>query len=118
MISRPDLWATNTEIAFGDGLYGYRKTGTLTVAARTRSITNIVNNVDTIVGCGGWWTARNNLIKMSVTGAWVIATGVPDIAMASCIDIDLNTNYIRLVTSDEQARTDAPYDVWVLYTKV
>lgn len=56
-LNRPDLWPTNQEIFFGNGLYGYRATGTITASANSRTVTQIItitSGLSTpLVSCGG-----------------------------------------------------------------
>ena len=122
-ITRPDLWPVGQEIFFGNGLYGVRKTGTVTATADTRVWTDVITFatgvLPSIVQSGGWikWgdegqhdykypvnSAMTNLTGWGATlGAWsVIRTANSQIAL-------WNTSGL--------ARTDAPYDIWVTYTK-
>ena len=123
LLNRPDLWEVGTEYHFGGGLYGIRKTGTITAASDERVWTAIVatssGNLPSIVDSGGWikwgdegthdykYSINSTLTGLAgwgnTLGAWsVMRTGDTQIAL-------WNTSGLP--------RTNAPYDVWVTYTK-
>lgn len=116
LLTRPDLWTPGTEYDFGGGLYGYRKTGTITVAANTEyNITPIIPSTSTakIISYGGWVTYNNNTDAQMQLG-YNQAQSAGDSYSAAFY---VNSNGISLTSCTTVARTNAPYDVWVTYTK-
>ena len=112
LINRPDLWTPGTEYDFGGGLYGQRVTGTITVAANTAS--NITLFTATagakLVDCGG------NLVYNS-NGDFMQLGYNQDTSYRSGLYGYVANGEFKLHSQTSGARTNAPYDIWVTYTK-
>ena len=122
-ISRPDLWPTGKEIFFGNGLYGYRKIGTITAAIDARVWTDIVTLpagvLPSIIQSGGWikWGDEGQHdYKYPVNTAMTDLTGWGSTLGAWSVVRTANSQ-IALWNTCGLTRTDAPYDVWCTYTK-
>lgn len=111
----PNTWTANTEISFGNGLYGYRAVGTITASAGTRATTGIVSGATgDLVNYGGYWTCNNGNWKIGI-GINPYGSGQANFNQASVLYKSSSVIYMH--TLDNNARTDAPYDIWVTYTK-
>lgn len=122
-INRPDLWPTNKEIFFGNGLYGYRKTGTVTAASDERNMITIATNTGGTIGIvnsGGWikWgdEGSSNDYKYSINSTLTNLPGWGNMLGAWSTIRTVNGS-ISLWNASGLARTNAPYDIWVTYTK-
>ena len=123
LLNRPDLWTVGTEYHFGGGLYGIRKTGTITAAADERVWTAIVTNSGgtsiTIVNSGGWikWGDEGTHdYKYSINSTLTGLTGWGSI-LGAWSTLRTGDSQIALWNASGLARTNAPYDVWVTYRK-
>ena len=123
LLNRPDLWTIGTEYNFGGGLYGIRKTGTITAAADERVQTAIITvtggNNPNIINSGGWikWGDEgNNDYKYPINSTMTGLTGWGSIEGAWSVMRTGNTQ-IALQNTSGLARSNQAYDVWVLYTK-
>jgi hypothetical protein len=110
------LWAIGVEIAFGDGSFGWRATGTISIGASIPSeiILNpaVTSNNGSLISYGGWWTIESGAKIGIPSGWWGNAT------MSNYGFVQLKvTDGIAFNSSRIQQRTNAPYDVWVRYTK-
>lgn len=110
LISRPDLWPVNVEIDFGDGLYGKRCSGTITRAANAENFVLITyHNCGTVFASGGMYATIDN--------NYYIHIGQP------FVNGEIGTIYrdqakdLYFMSRIPFNRTNAPYDVWALYTK-
>lgn len=123
MMLKPNTWAVGVEQDFGDGVYGIRYTGTVTTpdtgpkgGTVTAKFTNLssapITNVKNILNVGGMW-------NRSIAGPTFVCL-VPgqqyDDSLWCSVDWS-KTNGFRLLTANSSATTNAPYDVWMLYTK-
>jgi len=113
----PHLWTSGTEYDFQDGTFGRRFTGTITAASSANH--NLLLPITVgfkIIKAGGWLLIDNtqNFI-MSVNGGYcsVANTGSPDYYSL----ISTHDNNMRIASRSAVARTNAPYDIWVIYTK-
>ena len=116
-INRPDLWPTDKEIFFGNGLYGYRVISTTdrTIPANGQYNSDpVTTNVTYMLNQGG-------KVK-SKSGGWYFVFGATSLAdsIASGWWIDPNNNnalkyYIENAKNSSQIFTD--FDIWVTYTK-
>ena len=121
-LNRPDLWPTNQEIFFGNGLYGYRAKGNFTATAPGSTfILNLVANAAnfTIVNTGGSAKVTNSggSTVMRMFGVnWSSSENKP--TAVTLIDRGTN-NYLRFQAMfvTDKATTSNTYDVWVTYTK-
>jgi hypothetical protein len=109
LINRPDKWTANTEIDFGGGLYGYRVTGSKTVAADTYDQVNItVSGSPIISSYGGYY---------KTDAGYPLAFPYVDAPSNVVSIIFTDTNHIYIGIRSNRARTNQPYDIWVKYTK-
>lgn len=120
---KPNLWTPGVEQSFGDGVYGKRIKGTMTLAtalAATGTTSFGVSGVKSIISQGGI-AARgdSNYIGMGVGGAfnefnaavWLKRNN-KDLELWLARPRDTSNNTISSTFSSTVA-----YDVWVLYTK-
>ena len=117
--NNPSTWALNTEINFGDGTFGYRRTGNIVAAVNAVTETTIYSSAANVnlMQCGGWimlgQSAKNTIGQVAVgAGAW------PQLATQS--GIYSSDSGIRMQSASIYARTGTSnnaYDVWVRYTK-
>ena len=115
--NNPSTWALNTEINFGDGTFGYRRTGNIVTAANEVKSTTIrsVSNAS-IIAFGGW-AQLGSSSKLGIGCPTVQAT-FPALETAS--SVYASTSAIVLQTASIVAlsgTTNNAYDVWVRYTK-
>lgn len=104
----PNTWTTDTVIYFGDDLYGYRTTGDITESANTSYSVDMVYDVESIISCGGFWTdSDGNKVQVPMNNG----------NKSAYIYYDTNDTKAYFVTKDDGARTDADYDVWILYVE-
>jgi hypothetical protein len=112
-LNRPYLWPINTEIDFGNGLYGFRKVGVASGTAQVNigMLSVAIAGSAKLISQGGYVTPENS------TPSYVTAYPIPDFAKGFIIqDNAYGINLIIPVISSGN-RTNAPYDVWVTYTK-
>lgn len=117
LINYPNKWTANTEIDLGNGLYGKRCTGTITIAANTRAevyLTGVSQTTGRIFACGGSWDRGDGNINFNVVGSMLTATGVTNLRASMILQ---NLYSILFYSTSDMARTDASYDIWVIYTK-
>jgi hypothetical protein len=77
-IFNPYSWTPDEEIDFGDGLYGMRRTGSITAAANTDIGVTLESDASLVSVIGGWWRkGTGNMRKYfilhtisSTTGEW------------------------------------------------
>jgi len=109
-LNRPDLWPENKEIFFGNGLYGQKFVGTLTSAASTRILSHIYNYPIYLVSYGGYVTYNQNGDTM------MLGYHQDDTNYVCGLYAHANDG-LYLFTKSAAARTNAPYNIWVTYTK-
>ena len=106
-INFPNTWPVNKEIFFGNGLYGYRETGIITQGASQLNMKTLnPTNVTKMINCGGQWYHGSEYISLNGCNQDYQKSGLV-----------LSGNQISLRTYSNQVRTNAPYDIWVTYTK-
>lgn len=122
-INFPNTWPENKEIYFGNGLYGYRKTGTVTAASDERNMITIATNTGGTIGIvnsGGWikWgdEGSGNDYKYSINSTLTNLPGWGSMLGAWSTIRTVNSS-ICLWNTTGLVRTNAPYDIWVTYTK-
>lgn len=101
-INRPDLWPTNQEVFFGNGLYGKRYTGTITPTS-TLSVHQIdasFNSSWMIKNCGGWFSRGCALNACNTNLAYMLYA---------------TSNTLNIQAKDSSSGSN--YDIWVIYTK-
>ena len=115
LISRPDLWPENTELDFGDGLYGQRFTGKITQAANSKAQIMFIYSIGKLISYGGEWQWGSSTVERAtipdffINGSGIFTTGG--------FLFKTGTGGLRFDSYSSGDRTNAPYDVWVLYTK-
>lgn len=109
-INRPDLWKENTEIYFGNGLYGRRCTGTFNAVNSTTLVT-LVSNIGSIniKNVGG-------MLKRSIVGWYDFSVPFYYEGMSASICVN-SDGHLTLCEKDSGSINNLPYDVWVTYTK-
>lgn len=113
-INFPNTWPANKEIFFGNGVYGQRFTGTITVAKNTPDNTVIMTGLQngSIINWGGNW--------IDADGNQMGAGGYKGDTVQSLVQLNktnLNGQLFFSTNDNTGARTNAPYDIWVTYTK-
>jgi hypothetical protein len=114
LLLSPHKWTVGQEYVFGDGSYGQRFTGTVTAAANALNYVLIITSTLAVISQGGWVAPDNNGRKASLPSSNVVSIS-GDVRMECSIYAGTANAY--LASKSNQARTDAPYDVWVRYTK-
>lgn len=115
-INRPDLWPANKEIFFGNGLYGFRGTGTYNVTANTptsKTITTIITNAKSttkIFNYGGTLKKGSGASSSDT----ILGLGYGANVWTSLL---LDNTGLVMYNYDTTARSNIPYDIWVTYTK-
>ncbi|MDR2889706.1 MAG: hypothetical protein LBV33_07700 [Lachnospiraceae bacterium] len=113
LIIRPDLWTVGTEYDFGAGLYGQRFTGAITATTETNIIT-ILNDSDVLAICDFGGTYNNGLGSDLGFGS-TYASNRSSITESNAVSIKDKRLYITTCCITQ--RTNAPYDIWIKYTK-
>ena len=111
---KPNNWQVGVEYNFGDSLYGQRFTGTITINAHTYSSVNLSNDksINNIISYGGAWTARQTNGNVLILNA-----NEYDGNQESRVVLYPESDGMVLWSKSASSRTNAPYDIWVLYTK-
>lgn len=122
-INFPNTWPENTEIYFGNGLYGYRATGT--VGAHSASAYYNIGafnsgNMGTasLYSYGGYIQSAAMGVKYPIGTKTFNSSGIT--RFESSISIDNNGSFIVVNGHNGDLATTAAtdtYDVWVTYTK-
>jgi hypothetical protein len=121
----PHLWPTNgTEINLGDGTFGIRRIGAVNTSANLKTFSDIGHIDDpsaTIIAYGGSWSwGTFSGDKMAVCGYSRSGppTGVNQEEWWSDIEQSGSTPVQwKLITLSPTVRVNAPFDVWIRYTK-
>lgn len=114
MMLKPNTWAVGVEQDFGDGVYGYRAKGTISGPANTQAPVPLPGFPATpglsILQYGG---------KSGVSDADPNIMGVPyALSTPNCsLYFEKSTSKLMFMHYAPAARTNIPFDVWVLYTK-
>lgn len=113
-INFPNTWPENTEIYFGNGMYGQRFTGTITAAKNTPDNTIIMTGLQngSIINWGGNW--------IDADGNQMGAGSYKGDTVQSLVQLNktnLNGQLFFSTNDNTGARTNAPYDVWVTYSR-
>ncbi|GMO63771.1 MAG: hypothetical protein Ta2A_11160 [Treponemataceae bacterium] len=110
----PNLWTPNTEVDLGNGLFGYRGTGTITQSANTYNLTVLIPSfTGAFIGSGGQWVRGGTAETYYLYAQYTAISS--DVNVGGFLEIANNNLNFR--SMDNQGRTNAPYDVWVTYTK-
>jgi hypothetical protein len=114
-INRPDLWAANVELDFGSGLYGQRLTGTYsyTMAAVEGVVVGRDLGMTKLISYGG--EIRYNASQGFPISYFYGNSGTsPNHYYRVFRD---TTRFYAYVYTLSATITNAPYDIWVTYTK-
>lgn len=115
-INFPNTWPANTEIFFGNGVYGYRATGNMAITANTVkswdavSITRTANTK--IYNYGGTWKRSTAIPAAADTVFGIPLSDDPNINSG----VIIGSQAIIFTVKDAFTGT-AAYDFWVTYTK-
>jgi hypothetical protein len=115
LILRPDLWTVGVEHDLGAGLYGHRFKGEITQSAAVEKSMMLINLGVTaqLWDCGGSWHHGSSYIMLGEANGSALTSRLVLIdVFAGSAKGDL---YFNSLTA--QPRTNAPYDIWVKYTK-
>ncbi|MCL2576615.1 MAG: hypothetical protein FWE27_01000 [Defluviitaleaceae bacterium] len=117
LMNSPHLWEIGTEYKFADGSYGQRFAGTITADSNVEIETSLSSNLNSsnasIISCGGWWDFGNGYripIGASIGGRYHAIVGLTPLNHPG-------GGSLVFFTSRNSVRIDAPYDIWVRYTK-
>jgi hypothetical protein len=110
-INRPDLWTVGVEYDFGNNLYGQRIIGYSTSASggpRTPyQIIDIKSTTTKLIGSGGFAVLKNK------DPNYIYQVAIP--SGETFVSQDNTFGMVLDIAAGD--RTDAPYDVWVIYKK-
>lgn len=125
-ITKPNTWTPNVEYNFGDGVYGQRKTGTITTNAENTYVggANLKSSVNYLypISFGGYFEdgyvgAGVNIRRAPGCVCYNDAgTGILSRCSVDNVMID-GESRILFRTWSAANRTNAAFDFWVLYTK-
>lgn len=111
---KPNLWTPGVEQSFGDGVYGQRFVGTISAAANAANTVTLLpagHPPVKLMSCGGEWEYSKGQ-TMNVGMCWT--TG----RHTSGLDNMTGTgNALNFGSVCPTARSNAKYDIWILYTK-
>ena len=108
LINSPHLWEIGREYEFCDGTFGQRFTGTITIAANTDHTVNFDLGATRIVTSGGYF--------FNTRWRWEIGHyQTPNVF--SRVLMDAQNGFASFMSRHDAARTNAPYDIWIRYTK-
>lgn len=116
LLSRPDLWTPNTEIDFGGGLYGCRYQGTITKTFNIPARVNLRPAGSTpihLVNWGGEYELDSSTHETFACGSTRTTLNYQN----GIDNMSPNGGEVNFCSTSGAARTNSPYDVWLLYTK-
>jgi len=126
-INFPNTWPTNQEVYFGNGLYGYRKTGNMPAISSGSATTAILYNSGNltsssrIIQTGGSYDVRNAQNKPCVRSLGTTYSPTPALLTAASVTIaaDYSSFAINIMmgSGGDTSVTTGKYDIWVTYTK-
>ena len=116
-ILKPNIWVVGTEYNFGDGLFGQRFQGNVTANGQVRVYTILdasLGNINIIkqggnvffINANDYGSVVNVIAQLNYNNPW----NYNNLASVS-------TKGLVFENSCYYTRTNAPYDIWVLYTK-
>lgn len=126
-INFPNTWPANTEIYFGNGLYGYRATGNFTATATNSRFADTLSTTlpssTRIVSSGGNITATS--VSENQLWDFPLNSSAPSstenfIQIPTGLWFGIDTKQLRFGVrpmGDWKLTTSNTYDVWVTYTK-
>jgi hypothetical protein len=107
--NNPNSWQQNVEIDFGDGTFGWRHTGNITIGANTtHQINSQTPSMSNVIDSGGWF-GENTQYRRFGFGHYVDANTFSNV-------ISQSPDYM-IYTRASVVRTSSPYDIWVRYRK-
>lgn len=114
MMQKPNLWTPGVEQSFGDGVYGQRFVGTISAAAKATNAATLLpagHPPIKLMSCGGEWEYSKGR-TMNVGMRWTSAQYASGLDNMTGVGDALNFGSVCPL-----ARSNAKYDVWILYTK-
>lgn len=117
-INFPNTWPKNTEIFFGNGLYGYRLTGSKALTSGTREDINFGNISSTtkIINQGGNIITPNNW-GFAIPMSFNLTSEVPRIESFIYPQYNSSKFILYMIVNNASYEGTYTYDVWVTYTK-
>ena len=119
LMHKPNKWDPGKEYDFGDGVYGKRLTGTLTVAKNVESTDKIIfysGGPVNVISYGGWMDVGDGS-RYTVPSTYIYDLPKEGYMGNIYLFYTYVTKQLQLRSLSMVDRTNAPYDVWVLYTK-
>ena len=115
---KPNTWEAGVEQDFGNGVYGKRFTGTITADANAEAWIGLSGRIPkiNILSSGGYYTKLQNGVYRQYSVNAYRQYQWSEICFYPNTD-DTSTGTLCFSSTANTARTDAPYDVWVLYTR-
>jgi hypothetical protein len=116
LLSRPDTWPVNAEINFLGSLYGKRYTGTISQEAASQNVT-VLDSFDPswiIMNCSGSFKVADVFVGMESINR---TNGANNPTQWSSVWKHLNNQTVEFRSYCGDLRTNAPYDIWITYTK-
>lgn len=113
-IIHPHLWTTGIEYSLGDKSYAQRFIGTISVVPNMDIKTLLTNSINIrdykIIDAGGTWVYQSDPEEQTILGGSNI-TG----HTFGTVTMDKNGVYFETISTGD--RFEAPYDIWIKYTK-
>lgn len=113
-IMHPHLWDTGVEYPLGDKSYAQRFTGTISVVPnmdmKTLLTSLITVNDHNIIDAGGTWVYQSNPEEQTILGG-------SNITGHTFATVTMNNKGVYFETISTGDRMNAPYDIWIKYTK-
>jgi hypothetical protein len=118
LFARPHLWTPDVEYDFGEGLFGQRFVGSITATSNYHSTLTlaVLDASVKLLDAGGRWRAATDITLGSLFKNGTSA----DTSCGLRINIDSTDSpfgTLLLQTITPTPRNDAPYDIWIRYTK-
>jgi hypothetical protein len=121
LINFPNQWVADQEYDFGNGLYGKRIAGTITVAANTQNILPVVaSGVTSIVDSGGCIGEGDTATPAIASVGHNVVTSSGTVVLSSDVRLVNSTGALNIASRSANTRSNNPnsrYDIWVRYTK-
>jgi hypothetical protein len=117
-INRPDLWPVGVELDFGNGLLGQRFVGTITEVANVNTTTVLIPDMPTtssVRDAGGCLSYGYSQTTLKQTLGASNVRGLEFWSSVFLLHATPSSLGLRSITGLD--RHNAPYDVWVTYTK-
>jgi hypothetical protein len=111
-INRPDLWEVDKEYDFGNGLYGKRYTGTITLNASKKVVTLGNQAIESFVSTNGGLQIGTHKVPVPYLD---FAGGTKELLTIAQVHSDKGV--CVLTTLSNTAVNDVSYDVWITYKR-